>query len=677
MSTSEHTHIPKLTGPDNYKEWADEILAAVLRKGAQQVLSGEEVVTKEPENKNIEDYVKWQGRVQYIAGLILGSTSPTAKVHLSSKLDGPVMWKELKAAYEQHTSAGRFNALEALIQTKQDNLSLSQLLGVVNLRLSHFISAQPEDYNHKKFLEELFCWVLIRALGPQHSDLRLSLIKEDKITKKKCIDQVTSVEEGLTGDKSVNNAFYASPSSSTAQVPPINGTPCVWCMSKGRTNVAATHSLQTCSGFGASLEHNKRNQSQPGNKSKPTVKQHAKQAVETVTEFAGTASSSIPANSTSSDDFWVSDSGATSHMTSHKHWIHDLKPMKVPIRLGDHSIIYSEGVGKVWFEPLLAGHPAPVLCLSAVLYVPRLKSNLLSIPFLTTQRDYEVLFKGHSISFMHTGQLMFQATINSSRIAKVLGRTLPAISVPQSAMTAALAAQDLQLWHKRFMHRNVRSVTAAIKNSVLGAHLTSDTKPPTLCIPCIAGKQHRDPFPSSDSKATRPMEIIYCDLRGPFHVQTHSHKVYWAVFTDLYSRWRYLALLSSKRSAELLEHYKLFEAQGKALHGQHASVVSFRCDGGGEFVGDLKRYLATQGTIYGQTTRNTPQQNGISERANRDIGDGLVSALVQSGLSDPWWGEAAMAFVYTSNHFPTAPLGDKTPYEMWYGSKPDVSNLHA
>jgi len=122
MSSSDHTHIPRLTGPDNYKEWADEILAAVLRKGAQQVLTGDEVVTLATDKKNIDEYSKWQGRVQYIAGIILGSASPTAKVHLTSKVDGPTMWKELKEAYEQHTSAGRFNTLEALIQTKQEGL---------------------------------------------------------------------------------------------------------------------------------------------------------------------------------------------------------------------------------------------------------------------------------------------------------------------------------------------------------------------------------------------------------------------------------------------------------------------------------------------------------------------------------------------------------------------------
>jgi len=96
----------------------------------------------------------------------------------------------------------------------------------------------------------------------------------------------------------------------------------------------------------------------------------------------------------------------------------------------------------------------------------------------------------------------------------------------------------------------------------------------------------------------------------------------------------------------------------------------FRCDGGGEFLGDL--LLALPGNSV-PTDWDTPQQNGISECANRDVGEGLVSSLVQSGLPDSFWGDAA--FVHVTNRFPTAPIGDKTPYEPWYGTKPAISHL--
>jgi len=178
------------------------------------------------------------------------------------------------------------------------------------------------------------------------------------------------------GGQPIHNAYFTCPGSSTqssGHITSISSAPCVWCNSKGCTEVAKGHSLQVCT-FAASLDHNRKNAasgSSTSNKTRPFSKQpgaqNAKQAQETVTEFAGTASQSLPTNSTPSDRFWVTDSGATSSMTPHLEWIHDLRPWHVPIRLGDNSIIYSEGIGKVWFEPVLAGHPAPLICLSHVL----------------------------------------------------------------------------------------------------------------------------------------------------------------------------------------------------------------------------------------------------------------------------------------------------------------------
>ncbi|KAG8840971.1 hypothetical protein FRB91_005479 [Serendipita sp. 411] len=93
------------------------------------------------------------------------------------------MWKQLKAAYELTTSAGRFNALEALILTKQEGQSLSELLGTVSLRIDEFLTAQPTGYDLNKLMEELFCWTVVRSLDPiQHADLHISLVKDPSIT---------------------------------------------------------------------------------------------------------------------------------------------------------------------------------------------------------------------------------------------------------------------------------------------------------------------------------------------------------------------------------------------------------------------------------------------------------------------------------------------------------------
>ncbi len=69
-------------------------------------------------------------------------------------------------------------------------------------------------------------------------------------------------------------------------------------------------------------------------------------AVSQVTEFAGNASALSTSSSPTPPNLeWLADTGATSHMTPHHHWVRNYSPLRMPIRLADNSIIYSSGVG--------------------------------------------------------------------------------------------------------------------------------------------------------------------------------------------------------------------------------------------------------------------------------------------------------------------------------------------
>ncbi|KZV81311.1 hypothetical protein EXIGLDRAFT_596726, partial [Exidia glandulosa HHB12029] len=50
---------------------------------------------------------------------------------------------------------------------------------------------------------------------------------------------------------------------------------------------------------------------------------------------------------------WNTDTGCTSHMTSHRAWFRSYLPYRVPIALADGHVIYSAGVGAVMFVPVL------------------------------------------------------------------------------------------------------------------------------------------------------------------------------------------------------------------------------------------------------------------------------------------------------------------------------------
>jgi len=93
---------------------------------------------------------------------------------------------------------------------------------------------------------------------------------------------------------------------------------------------------------------------------------------------------------TQTNNVWYIDSGASSHMTGHKHYFNKLNERELgfEILLGDDYAYHPNGMGTIKFERE-SGKP---LYLSNVLYVLGLKKNLVSVSALK-DKGYEVSFK--------------------------------------------------------------------------------------------------------------------------------------------------------------------------------------------------------------------------------------------------------------------------------------------
>jgi hypothetical protein len=104
------------------------------------------------------------------------------------------------------------------------------------------------------------------------------------------------------------------------------------------------------------------------------------------TEFAGKASPAIPSYfyppHNVSDRLWTADTGATSHMTPHRHWLRNYQPLTIPIRLANNTVVFAPGVVSVVFAPEVEGELVCHVEFSRVLHVPELGSNLLSVLYL-------------------------------------------------------------------------------------------------------------------------------------------------------------------------------------------------------------------------------------------------------------------------------------------------------
>ena len=213
----------------------------------------------------------------------------------------------------------------------------------------------------------------------------------------------------------------------------------------------------------------------------PASAQNTPQSAQSVREFAGNASlrsfdSSYPLCplQLNAHADWNADTGATSHMTPHRHWLRNYAPKQVAIKLADNNIVYSAGVGTVVFSPVINGKTVRAVEFTRVLHVPDLRNNLLSVLYLTRNIGFTVHITASQMSFERpTGSPLFIASISSSNAAFLDGSTVP---VAEYASAAATIPLDIDLWHRRLAHHHLAGVRMLLDhNLVTGMKLDSKT----------------------------------------------------------------------------------------------------------------------------------------------------------------------------------------------------------
>ncbi|KAG1849099.1 hypothetical protein C8R48DRAFT_750300 [Suillus tomentosus] len=113
----------------------------------------------------------------------------------------------------------------------------------------------------------------------------------------------------------------------------------------------------------------------PTSTSDSTTAQNTSQSIQQVTKFAGNASLRTfdlshplcPLQLDAHAD-WNADTGATSHMTPHRHWLRNYAPKRIPIKLADNNIVYSAGEGTVVFSPVVNGQHVRAVEFTRVLH---------------------------------------------------------------------------------------------------------------------------------------------------------------------------------------------------------------------------------------------------------------------------------------------------------------------
>jgi hypothetical protein len=330
----------------------------------------------------------------------------------------------------------------------------------------------------------------------------------------------------------------------------------------------------------------------------------AKEEIEEYVLFSALSGSVTPG-----EDTWLIDSGASKHMTGQKNTLSRLIEKDSPqkVSLGDDYQYPIKGMGEATYK-LDSGTP---MRMKDVLYVPGLKKNLLSISALD-KKGFRVAFIDGEVLMWSKGKTIEDAVvigIEEGGLYKLKGHS-------DVALTHSTES-PCELWHRRLAHINYKALPYVSKVVTGLPELKVDHE--GVCKGCAQGKNIKNPFPKSDSKAEGILELVHSDVCGPMPSTSLSGYVYYVSFIDDYSK------------DEVLGKFKEFKALVENLSERKIKIL--RSDNGGEYTSnEFGSFCRDVGIKRELTTPYNPQQNGVAERKNRTIMEAVKTMIHDQDL---------------------------------------------
>lgn len=613
MSSNLMASIAKLKGRENYEDWAFAVENFLILENMQQC------ITKDNDPNDAKAKAK-----------IILTIDPSLFVHIKNEVSAKGLWTKLKKLFDDNGYTRRISLLRNLISIRRDNCeSMSQYV------TSILESSQRLNNTGFKISDEWIGSLLLAGLpekfepmimAVEHSGIELTA---DAI-KSKLLDMEDGSEIVSGGSGSTQNAFVTKgwqQKKRNQQTSMSNAKPNVRCYKCKQLG----HFMNKCEFVPKKKESN--------------------------------AFSAVFLSGNFSQTDWYIDSGASCHLTSKQDWLmittkqHNVKE----IVIADKSRVPVNGCGDVQITTVV-GDTEYQIPVTEVLYVPKLATNLLSVS--------QLMAKGNIVTFKDSHCYIYNRRRELVATADLTGGVYK-LKIKQPDCLLASVSGDV--WHRRLGHLNSKDLNIMRDGAVQGMSFTDKAHiSKTNCIVCCEGKQARLPFANVGNRGSELLNVVHADICGPMEVKSIGSKKYFLLFVDDYSRMAYVYFLKTKD--EVFSYFRSFKTLVENQTGRKLKVL--RTDNGTEFCSkEFEKYLQDAGIIHQKTCPYSPEQNGLCERLNRTVVEKARCLLFDAGLPKRFWAEAVNTAVYLRNRSIASGLNNKTPFEIWTGTKPDVSNL--
>lgn len=628
MATNYITSVPKLKGRENYDEWcfaAENLL----------VLDGMDKYIKPPtgfEVKPAED-------AKTKAKLIL-TIDPVLYVHIRNTQSSAELWTKLKTMFDDSGFSRKITLLRHLISIRLENCDsmVSYVTQIVE-------TAQRLNGTGFAITDEWVGSLLLAGLSERYSPMIMAIehsgipITADVIKSKLLDMEVVNVNDSEYNAGGAAFAARGKYNSGNTKQKKFGGMPT---SDKKVTSDTTKTKEVTC--YKCKSNGHYRNQC-------PMLKKNASKCVFNVVFFNGNFNK---------EDFYV-DSGASAHLTVNKDWLKNTSnsPCLPEIVVANDSKVPVVCSGDVEIVSDLDCH----ITVKNVLCVPSLTTNLISVS--------ELIKNGNNVIFEEECCYIRDKNDDLVAIADLTNGVYKLRLQKQHCLLTSPAVTG-HLWHRRLAHINSQDMNK-MKNGIVNgiSYEGSFDISKSQCKTCCEGKQMRLPFTHKGERSAEPCHRIHSDLCGPMEVNSLNGNRYFMLLVDDYSRMTFIYFL--KQKSEAFNKFKEFKLLVENQQGKNIKI--FHTDKGLEFCNrEFSNYLKTFGIIHQTTNSYTPEQNGISERANRTVIEKARCLLYDAKLDKRFWAEAANTAVYLKNRSIVSGA-EKTPFELWYGKKPDLSHI--
>jgi len=378
-----------------------------------------------------------------------------------------------------------------------------------------------------------------------------------------------------------------------------------------------------------------------------------------------TSTNDIPSNKS----VWLADSGATTHFCTDRAAFTDFT--KTVETAGAYSAkIPILGRGTVTVNFAMPDHVNKVT-LTNVAYVPSAGYNLFSLTRLT-EANGSFDGKGTQLVMRYPDG----STMGIGRKVDCLYHLSTQDTLQDIAMVANQTTRSLRDWHRSLGHINENSIRRLATDEGIKISDSSSHLPLSACIPCIEGKQHREPLPTSssaDHSSIKPGNLASIDIWGPARTQSIGGYVYSCKIVDFATRWDSSQPLKTKD--EIRRVIYQYRERMEKITGN--PLNSIRVDNAKELVdpSEFRAWCRDHGIELQLTAPYTSSQNGIAERAHRTTLESTRAMLSDSGLPSQYWALAVNYANFIRNRSPSRFLKGNTPYRALHDKAPDYSMI--